>query len=110
MKRRVCAPVLILISAVLLSFIGIVGCESDDDDDGLEISPTSVNITGATNVAFSASGGAGPYSWSVDDAALGTVVGADDTAIYSSSGAAGQNFVIVTDSQSNSVSATVTQN
>lgn len=108
MKNRVSVFAGVLMSVILISFIGIVGCESDDDD-GLNISPTSVRVTGATNVAFSASGGEAPYSWSVGNAALGTVVGADDTAIYTSSGAAGQNFVIVTDGQSNSVSATVTQ-
>ncbi|MDP6526023.1 MAG: hypothetical protein QGI24_03315 [Kiritimatiellia bacterium] len=103
------------ITVVIIGFLAVAGCESSggggSSSGSLAISPTSVSIGAlvSTNVIFTASGGTPPYNWDVDDPALGSVAGADDTAIYTSAAASGQNFVTLSDAASNSVAATVDQ-
>lgn len=96
--------------------IGILaGCEIGDDDDtsssGLLIVPVSVSFDSSrsTNILFTASGGALPYTWSVANGSLGSIVSSGTTAIYTSTTNAGRNFVTVVDAKSNTVSATVNQ-
>jgi len=95
----------------------ILGCESDDDDEDdrsiPSITPRSVNIaSGAVDsVTFEVRGGTPGYAWSLTSTALGTLALVEfDEAVYTSTGASGQNFVTVTDARSNAVSATITQN
>lgn len=98
--------------------VALVGCERSSDSDsssssgGLTISPASItiSISAVTNVAFSVTGGTAPFAWSVNDNALGTLVASGANAIYTSKTNAGMNFVTVTDGNTNSVAATVTQN
>jgi hypothetical protein len=101
------------------------GCESDEDESAddtalptlvstndLQISPASVTLSAGlvTNVEFAAFGGTSNYTWSVNDATLGSVATVSNaSAIYTSTTNSGVNFVIVTDSDSNAVAATVTQ-
>jgi hypothetical protein len=100
-------------AALLLAFgMLLTGCEDDSGGTAnLDIVPASVSFPAgtATNILLTALGGSPPYTWSVNDGALGGVVDAGDTAIYTSTTAAGQNFVTVTDTDSNSVSATINQ-
>lgn len=103
-----------LVLAVSIMAIGLAGCGGDSDDDGgsgvVQISPDSLRFAaGVTNVVFSAAGGTAPYTWTVSDGTLGSVVGANETAIYTSTTNVGRNFVTVTDSQTNSTSATIDQ-
>jgi len=102
---------LLSLSAV---FLFILGCEIDDDDDtsSLRISPASAsfNSISVTNIVFTASDGTPDYAWSVYDTSLGTIVAGGNTAIYSSKTKSGQNFVTVTDAQTNAFTATVIQN
>jgi hypothetical protein len=103
-------PALVIIPLV----VGVI-CGCEDGDHGPigapEIDPVSVSISAATatNIVFTASGGAGDYRWEVSDPALGTIVVADTIAIYSSRAAGGQNFITVTDGNTNAITATVTQ-
>ena len=110
-------PILTGLVAAALSVCLLTGCESSDDDDGsgtggLKISPNSASFasSNATSILFTSSGGTPDYSWSVDDAALGSVSASGDSAIYTSTTNTGVNFLMVTDAASNAVSATITQN
>ncbi len=104
-------------SAIALSsFMLIVsGCESisrnNDTGVGLAVTPTSIVVSASsvTNVAFSAFGGTPPYTWSVNDHSIGFIAVSNNTAIYTAYALTGLNYVVVNDSVSNSVSATVTQ-
>lgn len=76
----------------------------------LTISPTSatLNIDGAQTV-FTGSGGVGPYAWSLGNNAVGRLrVDGWSQAVYTRT-AAGDNTVLVTDSQGHSASAAVSQ-
>lgn len=109
MHRTTHWPVILSVIAVCF---GCFGCEdSRHSTNPLQLEPLSVNLDASvsTNVLFTASGGVPPYSWAVDDSGLGTIMTVDDTAIYSSAAVTGQNFVTVTDTDEQSVSATVTQ-
>lgn len=112
MKASSILTALIIITTALVAGAFLTGCE-DDSGSGhtLDIEPVSVTISTVTvtNVLFTASGGEPPYTWTVNDGALGSVVDAGDTAIYTSTATNGQNFVTVTDTESNSVSATINQ-
>jgi len=101
--------------ATMILISGIIGCElkNGDDADGgsLTVTPVSATLNASivTNVSLVASGGTSPYSWSVEDRSLGTVVSSGSTATYTGYALTGLNFVVVTDASSNSVSATITQ-
>lgn len=97
----------------LSSFLLLVaGCDSSSDSSSdLAVTPGSitVNAAAATNINFTASGGTPPYTWSVTAASIGTVAGDDTNAVYTPYAGLGLNGVVVTDADSNSVTATVTQ-
>lgn len=103
------------LSAVMAAalLVACAGCEdSSHDSESLpSISPASVKISAAEShgLVFKVKGGTPAYAWTVANPALGTVVSAGDTAIYTSALAPGQNFVTVTDLRSNAVTATITQ-
>ena len=106
-------PMVVL--GTILALGGGLACNSSDDDEdsvssnGLNLSPGSFHVGAGvvTNVLFSASGGTPPYAWSVQTAALGSLVATGDKAIYTCNANAGQNFVTVTDHATNFVSATI---
>ena len=59
-------------------------------------------------VVLKAQGGRPDYTWTMSDASLGTLATANETAIYTSYGAPGQNFVTVHDTDSHALTATTT--
>lgn len=90
----------------------MTGCESNSDPaSSLGISPVSVYLAAGkvSMVTFTASGGDGSYTWSVDSTNLGEIFIADEAAIYKSTTNAGVNTVLVTDGNSDQASAVVTQ-
>jgi hypothetical protein len=112
-RRSTFLAALIFTVTVLSAGLFLAGCEDDSDDDGgsvIGIRPMSVTIPAgiSTNILLTVSGGNPPYLWAVNNA-LGSIVEAGDTAIYTSAGGAGQNFVTVTDSDLQSVTATINQ-
>lgn len=100
----------------LASMIVLVGCESNNDENtdstaasGLSITPSSVTIPAlvVSNVLFTASNGLGNYSWTVDSAALGSLVISGGSAIYTCTTNAGMNYIHLTDSSNNTVTASI---
>lgn len=111
-----------MISFRLLMFFGIetalssllllvAGCEHSSSQSALAITPSSViaSSSSTTNIIFTASGGTPPYTWSVNNSSLGTIAGDDTNAVYTAYPAPGLNGVVVTDSDTNTASAIVTQ-
>lgn len=103
--------------AVAALMVGLVFTACDDDDDttttgSLAISPSSITIAAGatTNLLITTSGGTSPYTWSVSDSQYGTLVASGSQAIYSSTTQAGRNYVTVTDSLTNSATATIDHN
>lgn len=114
MKWRTNIPIWLWLAIPIVVGILLVGCENDEDgisSSGLQIVPVSVSFDSSvsTNMLFTASGGTPPYTWSVADGSLGSIVSSGTTAIYTSATNAGRNFVTVVDAESNTVSATVNQ-
>jgi len=117
MRKLLFAGISMVVVLGLVAMTGIVGCESSDNDNDsvlsteLSIIPSSLTITAATvtNVQLTATGGTSNYTWSVDKPALGSVVSQGGIAIYTSTTNVGVNFVTVTDSATNTISATITQ-
>jgi hypothetical protein len=101
----------------LASMIVIIGCESSDkNDDGtplstMSISPSDVTFkaTLVTNVLFTVGNGYGPFSWTMDAPSLGSLVASGESAIYTSTTNTGINYIHVTDSSNNTVTAAVKQ-
>ena len=98
----------------LASMIVLIGCESSDDDasvapSGLSVTPSAVTIPalGVTNVLFTASNGLGSYTWSIESAALGSIVSSGNSAIYTSTTNAGINYIHVVDSSNNTATASI---
>jgi hypothetical protein len=90
----------------------VAGCDSSSDtSSALAITPPAiiVNAASLTNVSFTASGGTTPYTWSVSNATIGTVAGNESNAVYTPYGVTGLNGVMVTDANTNTVTAYVTQ-
>jgi len=118
MKKLVLAVTSLALGLSLVSIIGFTGCESSSDDNGssaaadLGVFPSSITIVAATatNIQFNATGGSSNYSWRVDKANLGSIVSQGSTAIYTSTTNTGVNFLTVTDTATNSVTASITQN
>lgn len=101
--------------AVAMSCLLITACDDDDDDTtsgALSISPVSITIPAgvSTNLLITTSGGTSPYTWSVSDSRYGTLVASGSQAIYASTTLAGRNYVTVTDSLTNSATATIDHN
>jgi len=97
--------------------LAFTACENNSDDEtatsgALTLSPTSVVIPAGstTNLVFTVSGGTSPYVWAVNSSAFGTLVASGSQATYSSTILAGRNYVTVTDSTTNSVSASIDHN
>ena len=117
MKKSLCwMSVLVWLFAATAAVV-FTGCEKDDDDDsassgGLSITPASASLvaTNTSTATFTASGGTPPYTWHLHNSCLGSIVSSGDTAIYTATAGTGTNFVTLTDSATNSVTATVTQN
>jgi hypothetical protein len=87
----------------------IAGCDSSSDN--LTVAPDSVvaNASSVTKITFTASGGAEPYAWSISNPGIGSIAGSGTSAVYTAYAATGLNLVILTDANSNSVTASVTQ-
>ena len=115
MKKRLVLGVG-LAMAVLMGGLVFTACDDDEEDTTtsgvLSISPASVTIPAGvnTNLIFVASGGTTPYTWSVSSSIYGTLVASGSQAIYSSTAMAGRNYVTVTDSFTNSITATIDHN
>ena len=77
----------------------------------MAISPPSAILNSSNVVAtvFTASGGSGTYTWTLVNTALGSISTANATATYNNLAVIGTNALTVTDSNSNSASATITQ-
>jgi hypothetical protein len=111
-----CVAVLLAATSALV----FMACESGTSDDtdttatsgALTISPTSAVIPAGvtTSVVFYVSGGTSPYAWAVNSSSYGTLVASGSQATYSSTLLAGRNYITVTDSSTNSVTATVDHN
>jgi len=106
-------PFYVLLTVLLL----LVGCSDDNsngDDDivGLEINPSSLEISvdNPQTILFSVDGGQAPYIWSVSDAGLGMIDGAGDNVVYESTTSLGANVIMVRDSQQNVGNVVITQN
>lgn len=101
--------------AGLLAVALWLGCETEADTEAsssvLAVSPSSATLdaSSSTSLVFSVEGGTSPYTWTISDSTLATLVSSGDKAIYTSVATSGVNTVTVSDSASNSVSATVTQ-
>jgi len=100
----------------LASMIVFTGCESSDDDNstapsGMTISPSAVTVKtpAITNILFAVSNNMGACAWTIDSAVLGSIVASGSSAIYTSTTNAGINYIHVTDSSNNTVTASVTQ-
>jgi hypothetical protein len=96
----------------LSSFLLVIaGCGSSDDSPDLAITPASatVNAASPSNIAFTASGGTTPYTWSVSDSSVGSIVGDETNAVYTPYGLTGLNGVVVTDANTNTITAYITQ-
>ena len=96
--------VLAMLVAVVAAGMAIVGCESTKDtSDAITLTPSSVTLTNATAVTFTASLGNTnvssvlPLIWSVNDESLGHIEGRGLTAVYTSTGKVGNNNVKVRD-------------
>lgn len=108
--RTLKAPAFALAGLTVAAMLGPIGCE-DETTGELDLTPLSVRLRAApvTNVSFVASGGDMPYTWTVENPSIGSLVSVGETAIYTSSAVTGRNFVTVMDAESNAVSATITQ-
>lgn len=115
MKHLVYTLCALLLLALASTFL-VTGCNDDDDNAPstvtLTVSPSSVSFTAGivTNVQFTAVGGRSPFTWSVSDASLGAIVSSGSTAIYTSTTNSGRNYINLSDSATNSATATVNQN
>ncbi len=101
-----------LLLAMLAGMLLVQACEESSDDVSLpRITPTSVKLSAAISdqIVFTVEGGKPAYTWQVSQQGLGFIVAAENTAIYTSFAKSGQNFITVTDANSNAVTATVTQ-
>lgn len=101
-----------LLFAGCMSIILLAGCEaSSNPSSSVTVFPASVYLSASqvNLITFSASGGTSNFTWSVSNPALGTVYGANATAVYQSTTNVGINTVVVTDSASNTTSAVITQ-
>ena len=96
----------------------VAGCEESSDvpDGVLTIAPKNgVVTTNSPSAAFTASGGTGIYTWSVVDPGIGTVQSSGNSAVYSARRLTnnvlvlGPNFVVVTDDDGNTASASISQ-
>lgn len=84
--------------------VAIVGCESTKStSDSISLSPSSVTLTNATAVTFTATLGNTnvaavlPLVWTVNDESLGHIEGRGMTAVYTSTGKRGSNNIKVRD-------------
>ena len=74
------------------------------------ISPATVSLNENRDTAvFIANGGSGTYAWTVADGQLGHLSGRDGTQVVYTRDRAGDNSVILNDSDGNAATATITQ-
>ena len=88
------------------------GCDSDSKATSeVSVSPASVFLSAdeVSVVTFTAAGGDSNYTWSVSSAILGTIYGANETALYRNSTNAGINTLTVSDGDGESATAEITQ-
>ena len=86
-----------------------VGCEAPSST--VTITPESVFLsTGkVTTVSFTVSGGNGNYVWTMSNGSLGVLSTANGAAMYQNNSLQGTNVITVSDTASNSATATITQ-
>ena len=87
---------------ILLLTMGMLGCDSSSSGTNITIEPSSVFLpTEVGSVAFTASGSTNlllPLEWSVSNPELGGILRSEGlTAIYGSTGQAGNNAITVRD-------------
>jgi len=107
-----------MVTCVVCAFV-LSGCETSSTDTGdvtpatsstVTVVPTSIELSTATitSTKFTARGGDSNYTWSISDTNLGTLyTSTGATAIYQNTTNAGANVLLVTDTTSNSASATI---
>ena len=77
--------------------------------------PTQITISGPTtitipaNATYTATGGSGSYTWSINNSAIGQLASTSGSSVVYSAKAAGTQILTVTDGQS-TASVTITQN
>ena len=103
---------IIAVAAICAVAVLIVGCDLSSTTSDVTISPSSVLLDAAkvSVVTFTASGGDSNYTWSLENTNLGTIYTAYETALYQNTTNTGINYLTVTDSDSNSAIAAITQN
>jgi hypothetical protein len=74
----------------------------------VQTNATVLSIAGSV-YNFTTRGGVAPYSWTLDNAGLGTLTPAGSTATYTANGITGTGTISVTDGNGNRAAATVTQ-
>jgi hypothetical protein len=97
-----------------LTLLGLVqlGCDDDSDLDGqyIRINPESVTLAQVNkSLSLTVEGGQPPYVWTATDSTLGAVSGSGRTVTYTRTAQNGVNTVRVTDGQTWSGKATITQ-
>ena len=125
MKKAIGSFAILTLCALALSLGFLVtGCESGKGLESLFISPESVTLTATNKTVIFTAGGeslstndtgvvtslARPLQWYVSDPNLGSITKSSGTqAVYTRTGANGDNTVIVKDQYDNEGYATVTQ-
>ena len=109
--------IILAICTMFLVIIGLVACQ--DTDGGplgpssianapstIKVSPSSVTLTKVTGTqTFTAIGGSGTFTWSVDNAALGSIV--SDTGVFTAGNGSGNLLVRATDTSGRTATANV---
>lgn len=109
----------LFLAASGLCIIVMTGCEDDDEvtpptstTGVLSVSPSyaSFSASSPTTLVFTASGGSsGGYTWSIDDISLGSITSTLSQAIYTSTTNTGRNFLTLSDSSNQVLTATIDQ-
>ncbi len=110
--RKLRAIGLALLAVSLFGFCLLTGCESSSSLTGSEffIDPPIVTLASSDEAfTMTAVGGEEPMTWSVSDAALGTVTTNGRSVVYARTALNGVNIVTVVDAKTWTATSTVTQ-
>ena len=99
---------------VLAALCITTGCETESAaeyyGDDLTVNPSTASLSVDDTAEFRASGGTGGYTWTIEDAGLGTIMaGADSDTVTYRATAAGTNYLQVTDDAGHTQRAVILQ-